>query len=188
MENSFYSNNELKNLGFKSIGRNCLISRFARFYGIGNIEIGSEVRIDDFCILSGKITLGSYIHISAYCALYGSKGIIIDDFSGLSPNSIIFSATDDFSGNYLINPMIQEQFTNVTGGKVEIKKYVQLGANTIVFPNLIINEGVVTGALTLVNSNLNEWSIYVGIPAKRKKKRKKELLKYVNKLFQIENR
>ncbi len=36
------------------------------------ISIGDNVRIDDFCILSGKIELGSNIHISAYCLYNGS--------------------------------------------------------------------------------------------------------------------
>ena len=98
MQNSFYSTQELFTLGFKAIGQNVLISRFARFYGIGNIEIGNNVRIDDFCILSGNIKLGSNIHISAYTALYGRFGIEMEDYSGLSPRCTVFSATDDFSG------------------------------------------------------------------------------------------
>ncbi len=183
MSNSFYTNIELENLGFKKIGENCLISRFARFYGINNIEIGNKVRIDDYCILSGNIKLGSYIHISAFCALYGSLGIDMDSFSGLSPRSTIFSAMDDFSGNYLINPMIDSKYTNVTGGKVDIGKYVQIGANTVVFPNIRIEDGVVTGAMTLVNSNLKGWNVYAGIPARVIKERNKKLLNFANKII-----
>jgi len=125
--NSFYTNIELKDLGLKSYGNNVLISKKASIYNPENIEIGDNVRIDDFCILSGKIKLGSYIHISAFCALYGKYGIEMLDYCGTSPNTIIFSASDDFSGNYLINPMIPNQFTNVTGGKVTLSKYVQIG-------------------------------------------------------------
>ena len=64
--NSFYTQNELENLGFKKLGKSVLISRNAVFYGIGKITIGDFVRIDDFCILSGDIILGSHIHIAAY--------------------------------------------------------------------------------------------------------------------------
>lgn len=35
------------------------------------MTIGSNVRIDDFCILSGRLEFGSYVHIAAYSALYG---------------------------------------------------------------------------------------------------------------------
>jgi acetyltransferase-like isoleucine patch superfamily enzyme len=177
MQNSFYSHEELLSLGFKAIGKNILISRYARFYGIKNIEIGNNVRIDDFCILSGEIKLGNYIHISAYTALYGKFGIEMEDYSGLSPRCIIFSASDDFSGEYMIGPMVKPQFTNVKGGKVIIKKYSQLGSNCIVFPGVIINEGVAVGALSLVLNDLEEWKIYKGIPATYYKERSKKLLK-----------
>ena len=179
MKTSFYSNSELQQLGFKSIGENCLISRFSRFYNIGSIELGDYVRIDDFSILSGNICLGSFVHISAYCALYGKMGIKIGDYSGMSPNSIIYSAMDDFSGNFMINPMVPDKYTNVKGGPVTLEKYVQLGGNTIVTPNLIIGEGSVTGFFSFVNKDLGKWNIYAGIPVRIIKKREKNILNLV---------
>lgn len=179
--NSFYTQIELDLLGFKQIGESVLISRKVSLYGVENMIIGNYVRIDDFCILSGKITLGSHIHISAFCALYGSFGIEMEDYTGMSPRCTVFSASDDFSGNYLIGPMSKKEFTNVIGGKVLIKKYSQIGAGCIIFPNLIIGQGVAVGALSLVKSTLNEWTIYAGIPAKKKKKRETGLLDLIDK-------
>lgn len=182
MVNSFLSKRELERLGLKNCGENVLISRKASIYDAKNISIGDNVRIDDFCILSGKITLGSFIHISAYTALYGKAGIFIDDFSGTSPRTTIFSAVDDFSGEFLINPMVPSQFTNLSLGKVVLEKFVQLGANTVVMPNLTINEGAVTGVFSFVNTSLEAWTINAGIPSKPIKKRSKKLLSLVNKL------
>lgn len=82
---SFYSEEELKSLGLKSYGKNVLISRKVSIYGAENISIGNNVRIDDYCILSGEIIMGSNIHISAYVALYGAKGIEMQDYTGISP-------------------------------------------------------------------------------------------------------
>ena len=142
---SFYSEEELSELGLKSYGVNVKISRYARIYSPHSICIGDNVRIDDFCILSGKITLGSNIHISAYVALYGTNGIILKDYSGISPKSVVYSAMDDFSGDYLVGPIHPDDTTNVTGGPVVIEQYVQVGSNTVVFPNLTIGEGSVIG-------------------------------------------
>lgn len=178
--NSFYSHQELENIGFKKFGTNVLISRKVSLYAPENITIGNHVRIDDFCILSGHITLGSHIHISAYCGLYGSYGIEMEDYTGLSPRCTVFSASDDFSGNYLISPMVDVQFTNVTGGKVLIKRYSQVGAGCVILPNLIIEEGVAVGAMSLVNKTLLEWSIYAGVPSRKIKDRERGLLKFVN--------
>jgi len=179
--NSFYTQHELENFGFKLIGNPVFISRNASFYGIENMIIGNHVRIDDFCILSGIITLGSHIHISAYCGLYGSHGIEMEDYTGLSPRCTVFSASDDFSGNYLISPMVENKCTNVTGGKVLIKKYSQIGVGCVIMPNLTIYEGVAVGAMSFVNKNLNEWGIYSGIPVKKMKDRDRGLLELIDK-------
>ncbi|WP_291861804.1 acyltransferase [Marinilabilia sp.] len=178
---SFYSSNELSTLGFKALGNNVLISRFARFYGIENMEIGSNVRIDDFCILSGKIKLGSYIHISAYCALYGQYGIELEDYTGLSPRCTLFSASDDFSGEHMISPMVPKNLTNVQGGKLTLERFTQVGANTIILPNVTLSEGSVIGAMSLVKQNTKAWMVYAGVPAKFIKHRQNNILKLFNK-------
>ncbi|MHB8773436.1 MAG: acyltransferase [Syntrophales bacterium] len=179
METSFYSRAELKKIGLKSLGKNVLISRFAQLYSPESIEIGNNVRIDDFCIIAGNIKLGSFIHISAYCALYGKFGIEMRDFSGLSPRCTLLSASDDFSGNYLIGPMVDKNFTHVTGGRIIISKYSQTGAGCVLLPGVTIGEGVTVGAMSLINKDLNAWGIYKGIPAVYYKRRSKNLLKYV---------
>lgn len=182
MKTSFYSENELKKLKLKSYGKNVLISKKTSIYGAENIVIGSNVRIDDFCILSGNISIGSYVHIAAYCAIYGKSGVVIKDFSGLSPKVVIFSLTDDFSGEYMISPLVPSEFTNVTGGPVIINKYVQIGSGSIVLPNLVLGEGSAIGAMSLVNKNINEWTINVGTPAKFLKVRKRNILNLVKKI------
>ena len=104
---SFYSQKELQSMGFRSLGDNVLISRKASIYGIERISVGSNVRVDDFCILSGKIELGDYIHIAAYSALYGGEeGIFIDDFVNMSSRISVYSVSDDYSGETMTNPMI----------------------------------------------------------------------------------
>jgi galactoside O-acetyltransferase len=180
--NSFLTDSEIQAIGFKSVGKDCLISRNARFYGPQNMTIGNHVRIDDFCILSGKITLGSYIHISAYVALYGAMGIVFEDCSGISARGTIYSAMDDFCGDYMIGPMLPEELTHVTGGPVIVKKYVQIGAHAILFPDLTVGEGSVVGACSLVRKSLEPWGIYAGIPCKFMKARNHKLLELVKDL------
>lgn len=177
---SFYSQEELSALGLKSYGTNVRISRFARIYSPEKISIGNNVRIDDFCILSGNITIGSHIHISAYVALYGSMGIELEDYTGISPMTTVYSAMDDFGGDYLIGPIHPEEKTHVTGGKVTIKKYSQIGTHCVVFPNLTIGEGSVVGACSMVRHNTEPWTIYVGVPAHKLKERSRGL---INKLY-----
>jgi len=178
-ETSFLSPDELKSIGFKSYGTNVLISRKASIYGASDMSIGDNVRIDDFCILSGKIKLGSNIHISAYVALYGAMGIELKDYTGISPRSTIYSAMDDFSGEYLIGPIHPKDKINVTGGKVILEKFVQVGCNSVIFPNITIGEGSVIGAMSLVKSDTEPWGIYIGVPVKKFKNRSNTLLNLI---------
>lgn len=176
MKISFYSNEELIKIGFKRVGRNVLISRKASIYSAESIEIGDNVRIDDFTILSGKIIIGSNIHISAYCALYGAKGIFLEDYTGISPRSILFSAMDDFSGDFLIGPIHLPSKTNVQGGPIILRKFSQIGAGCIIFPNVEIQEGAVVGAMSLVKDSLDKWAVFAGIPVKKIKERSKKMI------------
>ncbi|HSV88267.1 MAG TPA: hypothetical protein VLH61_06460 [Bacteroidales bacterium] len=177
--NSFLSEEELKETGFREYGQNVLISRKASFFSPKTIKIGSNVRIDDFCMLSGNIEVGSFVHISAYSALYGRELIKLCDYSGVSPRVTIFSAVDDFGGDYLIGPMAPAGTTRVISGPVTLERFVQIGASSVVLQNLTIKEGTVVGAMSLVNKTLESWGVYAGIPAKFIKERKKDLLKYV---------
>ena len=176
---SFYTPSELTEIGFASIGNDVLISRKASIYAPSLMHIGNHVRIDDFCILSGSITIGSHVHISAYVALYGGKGIYINDYSGISARTTVYSAVDDFGGDCLIGPMSPEGTTNVKGGVVILEKYTQIGASCVVMPNLTIKEGSVVGAMSFVNHSLDSWGIYAGIPVKRLKERSSNLLNLI---------
>jgi acetyltransferase-like isoleucine patch superfamily enzyme len=99
----------------------------------------------------------------------------MEDFTGLSPRCTIFSATDDFSGDYLISPMNPQELCNVTGGKVILKKYSHICAGSIIMPDLTIGQGSVIGAMSFVNQSIGRWQIWAGIPIKFIKARKNSI-------------
>lgn len=164
--NLFLSKKELYNIGFKHIGKNAKISRFANFYSAHLISIGNNVRIDDYCVLSGTISLKNNIHISAYSALYGNSGIILENNTGISTGCVLFSETDDFTRSSLIGSQHIESKRKIIKGRIILEEHSQLGSKSVVMPGLTIQEGAVTGVMTFVNINLNPWSVYVGSPAK----------------------
>ncbi|SHN72982.1 acyltransferase [Desulfovibrio litoralis] len=180
---SFYSLDELKTLGFKSIGNNVLLSKKASFYSPETISFGDNVRVDDFCVLSGEITTGNYVHISAYVACYAKAGLRIGNFCGISPRSSIYTVSDDFSGEYMISPMVPDNLTKLRQGRVVLENYTQLGANSIVMPGVKLKEGAVSGAFSLVLKDLDEWTINFGIPCKFYQHRKKDIIKLSEKIL-----
>ncbi|MBU3112291.1 acyltransferase [Clostridium lacusfryxellense] len=182
---SFYANEELKEIGFKTYGKNVLISRKSSIYSPEEISLGNNVRIDDFCILSGKINIGDYIHIAAYSALYGGvKGIVLEDFSNISSKVCIYAISDDYSGETMTNPMVSNDFKKIIGGKVVIKRHVIIGSGCVVLPNIILEEGSAFGALSLINKNSQKWSINAGIPSKKIKDRSENLLNLEQKFLE----
>lgn len=179
---AIYSREELKAIGFKSLGDNVYISNKASFYTPEKISIGSNVRIDDFCIISGKITLGKYIHIAAFSALYGGKdGIDIDDYANISSRVSIYSVSDDYSGLSMTNPMIPEEYKIVTSAKVTIEKHVIIGSTSVVLPGCTLSEGSSFGSFSFINRSTEPWSVNAGIPIKKIKNREKNLLELVKK-------
>lgn len=186
-DSGYYTESDLREAGFKSIGKNVLIEKNCTIIGLSNISIGDNVRIDGYCSIiaagTGYVTLGSYVHIGAYCMLAAGDGIVMDDFSGLSQAVRIYSRTDDYSGIYLTNPTVPEKYTGITQGKVELKKHVIIGSGSVILPKVTIGEGSSVGALSLVTKSLDDWGVYFGSPVKKLKRRSKNILKLEEELY-----
>jgi galactoside O-acetyltransferase len=185
-DSKYLSSNELNSLGFKSIGSNVRISRTVRIYHPDRIDIGSNVRVDDFSLLSpGKegIKLGNYVHISAYCGLVGKAKIELKDFVGLSSRVYLYSSSDDYSGLSLTNPTVPNEFTNVESDPILIGKHVILGTCATVLPGVSIGNSSAIGAYSLVNNDIPEGVIAVGQPCVEIRKRDLKHLELEKKLL-----
>ncbi|HCM9561322.1 TPA: acyltransferase [Enterobacter cloacae subsp. cloacae] len=170
---------EIEQIGFASVGNNVFISTKASFYGSSKIHIGNNVRIDDFCVISageGGVYIGNYIHIAVYSSLIGSGRITLMDYSNISSRVSIYSSNDDYSGNYMSNPMVPTDFTNVTHDAVVVGKHVIVGSGSIVLPGVILDEGCAIGAHSLVKHNCEKLTIYAGNPARKIRDRNDKLL------------
>jgi len=188
---SFLSKEELDKIGFKSYGKNVLISKMVSIYLPELISIGDNVRIDDFVILSGEITLGNNIHIAPYSALFGGAGgagIVMKNYSGLSSRVTIYSISDDYSGEFMTNPTIPSNYTNVKKGKVVIQEYVIVGATSIILPGVEIGEGTAVGAMSMVIKSLPEWRICSGMPARVLKERSRKLKELEQQFLNLNNK
>ena len=176
----YLTRQELDNIKFKHCGTNVKLSDKASIYNPQNIHLSDNCRIDDFCILSagnGGIYIGKYVHIAAYSSLIGAEEIYLDDFSGISSRVSIYSSSDDFSGQYMPHPTIPDRFRNVDSRKVYCAKHSIVGAGCVILPGAELNQGVAIGAMSLVSGvKYEEFSIYAGIPAKRIKARKMDIL------------
>lgn len=182
----YYNETELKEFGFKSIGKNVRIASNCKIVGLKNISVGDNVIIDSFCTIivpEGYLKIGSFVHIGAFCHILASEGVEIKDFSGLSQGVKLYSKTDDLSGKSLTNPTIPRAYKNTKKGKVVLNEYVVIGAGSVVLPNVNIGVGSSVGAISLVTTNLSSWTMYYGNPLKKLAPRSNRILELKNLYF-----
>lgn len=184
---SYYDQSVLVDFGFKYLGENVKLSQEAKIYEPEKISLGSNSRIDDFCIISGSVTVGCYCHITPMCLVAGgAPGVVLSDFVTLAYGAKVFAQSDDYSGKSMVNSLIPKKFKDEFFARVELEKHVIVGANSTIMPGVILAEGTAVGSMSLVLSSTSPWGIYVGCPASRIKDRQRDLLE-LEKEFLSEN-
>jgi len=180
----YLTGEELKKYPFKRLGRDVKIHSRASLYGFENISIGDHSRIDDFSVIiaTGEVKLGANVHIPNFCFLGGKHGITLEDFCTLAPGVRIFSSSDDYSGACLTGAVVPAEYTGGDKGPVRLCRHVVIGTGSVVLPGCILGEGAAVGAFSLVKKDLNPWGLYAGVPAKRMRARQKGLLKLAEKM------
>src|ERR1035437_4991765 len=142
----YFPRHELEAMGFKKLGVNVQISRNVCLYIPEYISVGDNTIVDDFCILSGSVDLGRNVHIAHGCRMIGGReGIKMDDFSGLAFGVTVFAQSDDYNGDALTNPTVPMQYRQIQRARVELGRHVIVGANSVVFPGVIMGEGSSVG-------------------------------------------
>jgi galactoside O-acetyltransferase len=175
----YLTEDQLKELGLKSFGTNVKISDKTSIYNPENISIGNNIRIDDFCVISagdGGIEMGNNIHISCFVSIIGAGKVTLENYVGLSTKVSIISSSDDFGGEFLTGPTIPDKYINVKHAPVTIKEHCVLGSGTVVLPGVTIGKCSATGAMTLVNKDVKDFSIVAGAPARFLWRRSRKLL------------
>jgi len=191
MPNDYYDENELRTMGFKSVGIDVRVSKYAIIKYPNEVSIGNHVAIDSFVYISVRMDIGNRVHIPPFTGISGGKKsyCCFEDYTFCSEGCKIICGSDDYVGIGLPNPMIPEKFrVPVIYGEIIFKKFSGIGANVTVFPNVTIGEGTLVGACSLVTKSLEPWGIYRGIPAQRMKERQKDaILNLVKELVEIDN-
>ena len=185
---AYLTRDELEKMGFASVGEAVFISDKASIYGAERITLGNNIRVDDFCVLSagvGGIVIGDYVHIAVFSLLIGAGKITLSDHSGLSSRVSVYSSNDDYSGKYMTNPTVPAEFTNVRHADVLIGKHVVVGSGSVILPGVTLGDGVAVGSLSMITKNCEEFGIYLGVPAKKIKNRKRDLLELEDRLNKI---
>ena len=120
------------------IGKNSYIHMGVRFFLPINITIGEGTIIGDHVFLDGRafLRIGNNVDIASQVLIYNSEHDV--DSEGFDP--------------------IEEP--------VEIADYVFIGPRAIILPGVKIGKGAVIGAGAVVTSDVEDFDIVGGVPAK----------------------
>lgn len=79
----------------------------------------------------------------------------MDDFSGLSSRGAIYAESEAYSGEALINPMIEDRYRNISSGLMTLERHGIIGTGTSIMLGVKIGEGTAVGSMPLVNRILD---------------------------------
>jgi len=164
------SEEEIREIGFASVGKEVRITRHALFFNPSKIYIGHRVRIDAFAIISAGeegIYIGNNVHIAAGAILNGTGGrITMSDFSGVAPYGCLWTASEDYTGGSLTNPTVPPRFRNQDKGPIYLGRHVIIGTSSVILPGVRLGDGAAVGALSLVRRDVGEGEVVFGVPAR----------------------
>lgn len=166
----YLSEVQLAQMGFRSLGKNVMIHELANIVNPECIDIGSHARIDGFVNLIARhpISIGRYAHIGSFSQISAADGeIVLGDYSTLSQASLVYTSSDDFSGESYIGATVPVEYRNPARGAVRIGRHCAVGARCVILPGVELADGACMGAMSLAKTSLDGWTLYAGIPVRR---------------------
>jgi carbonic anhydrase/acetyltransferase-like protein (isoleucine patch superfamily) len=110
----------------------------------------------------GCIEIGQLTHIDQFCVLYGQGGLRIGSRCAIASGVIVYSQTNQYTFSPQANIIDQP----VVYARVTIGDDVWIGAGAIILPGVSIGSHAVIAAGTVVRSDVDEWAIMAGVPAR----------------------
>lgn len=169
----------------RKVGDDVFISKKVEIKHLNHIKIGNHVAIDSGFKCTTKISIGDYIHISPDVTIIGgiNSSLILEDFTFIAAGTKVVCGSENYVRGGLVGATIPSKYRNLIYSEVVFKKYSGVGVNCSILPGVILGEGSVVGANSLVTRSTKPWHVYVGSPAKSIKVREKStIMKYTSEL------
>ena len=140
-------------------------------------SLGSHIAIDQGVYITVASNIGDYVHIAPYtCIIGGADGsFLMEDFTNIAVGSTVICAGEDFSQG-MLNPIVPLKYRKVINKPVIMKRFSAIGSRSTVLQGVVMAEGSVLGANSLLTKSTEPWTIYAGSPAKPIRMRDKNMI------------
>jgi len=130
------------------------------------ISIGDGTQVDAFVKIkpaggSGEVRIGKNTYINSGVVIYSGNGIVIGDGVLIAANCTLAPVNHEFRSR---SRTIVEQRFQASRGGIVIEDDVWVGANSVILDGAVLRRGCVVGALSVVDRELEPYSINVGNP------------------------
>jgi len=133
------------------------------------ISIGKRTQIDAFVKIKpaggiGDVVIGNDCFINSGTVIYSGNGVHLGSGVLVAANCTFASTNHEFSDR--AQRILDQGFAPSRGGIV-VEDDVWIGSNCVILDGSIIRSGTIIGAQSLVSGELESFSVYSGIPARR---------------------
>ena len=148
--------------GLKSFGEGISVKGHFNLWN-DNVSIGDKVSVYPNVTFwgPGEIKVGNNVELGLNSTFFASEGIEIGDSALIAANCYIIDSNHGIEKDELIRNQ-----SAICKGKVIIGEDAWLGAGVKVLSGVHIGKGAVIGAQALVNKDIPDYAIAVGVPAK----------------------
>jgi virginiamycin A acetyltransferase len=133
------------------------------------IRIGESVCVDAFVKIkpaggNGDVIIGARSYINSGTVIYSGNGVILGEDVLIAANCTLAPVNHAFKSR--AKRIIEQRFQASKGGII-VEDDVWIGANCVILDGARLRKGCVVGAHSLVQGELEPYSINVGTPCVR---------------------
>ena len=180
----YWNKEDLMRMGVSCEGDNIYVSKTVRITDPHNLMLFDNTKIHQFCVLhsNGPMALGPYLTVLPFCYFNSWFGLVIKGYTTISARVSIYSASDDYSGEYIVHNEAPDGCNNILGGVVTLEKGVVVGTGSsiVAVDDLVMGVGSGLGAHSFLKDSVPEYELYAGVPAKFLRRRDKGWVRKLN--------
>jgi acetyltransferase-like isoleucine patch superfamily enzyme len=150
---------------FARLGQNVVFEPGVLVFHAENIEVGDNVYVGHYAILKGyhknRMIIGDGTWIGQQCFLHSAGGLVIGCNVGIGPGVKI--VTSSHSLDEMDKPILHSA---IRFAPVFVGDGSDIGVGATILPGVRIGRGVQVGAGSVVVSDVEDYAIVAGVPAK----------------------
>lgn len=153
----------------KRCGQGVKLNPFGKILKPEMVELDDNCRICDFVFIWGGtgVKIGKYTDMQAQTVIWGGGAAILGDYISVGVGSVLLTAGYSYKEGLRMVDGQPEDEALALYGKLVIENDVYIGARSTLLADITVGEGAIIGANSLVNKDVEPWSIVVGSPAKK---------------------